>query len=133
MVPNIRVSHAPERERGVDVWELANVPRCGSLPFHRQGAQCSEMRPRGHSSMTLFPTSTRLFQQFFDYDDNNWKLMCNIYTLYSERLGAEVKIIASAKHFALSTKRRPGCPLETEQRRSGTGIQDLGTLPMLVY
>ena len=59
--------------------------------------------------------------------------MCNIYTLYSERLGAEVKIIASAKHFALSTKRRPGCPLETEQRRSGTGIQDLGTLPMLVY
>lgn len=88
----------------------------------------------------LLEIEPNLFQEYFNFDDNSWKLIYHLPRIFAREMyeGKQKAIDALTKYFLLPKQERPGAAwliqtLESEMRHQGLGESDIASFVMMVY
>ncbi|KAL8704585.1 MAG: hypothetical protein Q9201_002277 [Fulgogasparrea decipioides] len=88
----------------------------------------------------LLEIEPNLFQSFFDFDDNSWKLTYHLPRVFAREMysAKQTATDALSKYFHLPEKERPGAAwlvrtLESEMRHLGIGESDIASFLMMIY
>lgn len=88
----------------------------------------------------LLEIDPNIFQSFFDFDDNSWKLTYHLPHMFAREMYAAKKNATDSllKYFKLPKEERPGeawlvRTLESEMRHLGIGESDIACFLMMIY
>lgn len=89
---------------------------------------------------TLLEIAPDIFRNFFDFDDNSWKLTYKVPRIFAKEMEAAKAstVDALTAYFALPIERRPGAAwlirtLESEMRNVDIGDRDIARFIMMLY